>query len=138
MNQQPFNEKADIYSFGLILWEILTGQELFPEYDDWDPFYQAVCVEGKRPPIPKDCLPSLAYLMQKWYIVLIDSLTTSWAPKADQRPSWPEVVFRLDEIIVDCNIPVEGRQYAEEARQFWKDHFLIPTQVCALCIASNM
>lgn len=38
MRQEKFNEKADVYSFGLILWEMLTGEELFPQYEDLDPF----------------------------------------------------------------------------------------------------
>jgi serine/threonine protein kinase len=118
MNKQPFNEKSDVYSFGLILWELWTGKDLFPEFDDWDPFFEAVCIKNIRPPIPNDCLPSLAYLIQK-----------CWSPKSVDRPSFKEIVFRLDEIIVDCYLPnAEGRQHVEEARKFWKENFLVTTQ----------
>lgn len=75
MNQRPFNEKVDVYSFGfslllrisyfrLILYEILTGNQLFPEYEEWDEFCNAIC-SGVRPRIPSDCLPSLSLLMQR-------------------------------------------------------------------------
>jgi len=118
MNQKPFNEKADIYSFGLILYEILTGEELFPEYEEWDEFEEAICIHNARPPIPKDAVPSLGYLMQK-----------CWHPKPEDRPTFKEVVFRLDEILVDCYLQHgEGRKWIEEGREFWKTHFLIPKQ----------
>lgn len=33
MRQEEFNEKADVYSFGLILYELISGEELFPQYE---------------------------------------------------------------------------------------------------------
>jgi hypothetical protein len=33
MRQEQFNEKADVYSFGLILYELISGEELFPQYE---------------------------------------------------------------------------------------------------------
>jgi hypothetical protein len=29
---KPFNQKADVYSFGMTLWEIVTCKELFPHH----------------------------------------------------------------------------------------------------------
>jgi len=118
MNQKPFNEKADVYSFGLILYEILTGEELFPEYEEWDEFEEAICIHNVRPVIPPETIPSLSYLIQK-----------CWHAKPEERPSFKEVVFRLDEILVDCYLQHgEGRKWIDEGRNFWKDHFLIAKQ----------
>jgi hypothetical protein len=47
-----------IFSFS-VLWEILTREEPFAEYNSFDKFREAVCVRHERPAIPDDCLPSL-------------------------------------------------------------------------------
>lgn len=60
--------KADVYSFGLVLWEIITGQPLFPHHDNYSSFKKAIVVDGERPPIPDTVPPTLKKLMQDWYI----------------------------------------------------------------------
>jgi serine/threonine protein kinase len=60
----PFNEKADVYSFGIVLWEILTFTEPFPHHNNVPGFVKAVAHEGERPVIPPGTPNSLASLMQ--------------------------------------------------------------------------
>lgn len=43
----PFNEKADVYSFGIVLWEILTFTEPFPHHTNVPGFVKAVAHEGE-------------------------------------------------------------------------------------------
>jgi len=125
MTGRPFDERADVYSFGPILWEILTGKELFEQYEEWDEFQEAICDRNERPEIPADCPPALASLMQK-----------CWAKNPEERPGFKEIVFRLDEILCDCYITgiEDGKQqtedafYVDEARLFWKKYFLLPQQ----------
>jgi len=111
MRNEPYDGfKADVYSFGLILWEIATSQKLFSEFDDWEPFKKAVCT-GHRPDIPKNIPHSFANLM-----------TRCWHEDPKKRPSFQEIIFRLDEVYVDV-VTSDG-----EGRKFWKDHFLLPKQ----------
>jgi serine/threonine protein kinase len=41
---RPFDEKADVYSFGLVLWEILTRLEPYAHYRNFRIFREDVCM----------------------------------------------------------------------------------------------
>ncbi|KAL6048056.1 Leucine-rich repeat receptor kinase EMS1 [Balamuthia mandrillaris] len=48
----PFDgRKADVYSFGLSLWEVVTDRFVFAEHDNLEVFREAVAVKGERPPL---------------------------------------------------------------------------------------
>lgn len=63
IEHKPYGEKADVFSYGVVLWELLTG--LIP-YSDMTPLQAAVGVvqKGLRPPIPQNCPPPLADIMR--------------------------------------------------------------------------
>lgn len=67
MDGAPFSESSDIYSFGLVLWCILTGQAPFGELEavSNDSFADAVCT-GHRPVIPDETPAELRELINHW------------------------------------------------------------------------
>ena len=81
----PYNHQADVYSFAIVLWELLTGQV---PYADKTPLQAAVGVvqKGLRPPIPASCPPALAMLMQE-----------CWGQKPADRPSFQILKHRRDQ-----------------------------------------
>jgi len=99
---QDFNEKADVYAFGIILWEFATRGEPFANHSDYNEFRSAV-VNGERPEIPKDCEPSLAALIR-----------SCWAHDHATRPSFQEIVESLNKVIIDICIP------GTQGRLFWR------------------
>eukprot|EP01120_Amphizonella_sp_Union-15-10_P008947 TRINITY_DN3303_c0_g1_i1.p1 TRINITY_DN3303_c0_g1~~TRINITY_DN3303_c0_g1_i1.p1 ORF type:complete len:610 (-),score=109.22 TRINITY_DN3303_c0_g1_i1:80-1909(-) len=105
------NEKRDVYSFGIILWEFISRKEPFSQFKDWSTFKKAVAIQGVRPPIPSDTLPSLRHLIQN-----------CWHPDYKKRPSFEEIIFRLNEVLVDCAIS------DPPANMFWKQNFLLYKQ----------
>jgi serine/threonine protein kinase len=90
---REFDQKADIYSFGVVLWEILTREPAFAHHNSVEEFKRAITALDERPPIPPDCLPSLRDLM-----------TRCWDKDPAKRPYFPEIVERLGEIIVEAAV----------------------------------
>jgi len=106
MMGQPFNEKADIYSFGIVLWEILKRKEPFSQFTQYEQFREAVCFDHVRPEIPADCPPRLKMLMK-----------ACWQPDPTSRPSFEVIVNELNELILELAI---ADHYG---RKLWRDWF---------------
>jgi len=109
---QKFNEKCDVYSFGIILWELLTREVPFKHHDSYDTFKKAVCTTHERPPIPEQCEPSIKNLIER-----------CWDRNPEIRPSFSEIVDDVKGILVDIVISDPC------ARTFWKENFLGETEV---------
>jgi serine/threonine protein kinase len=80
----PYNQKADVYSFGVILWELNSGKKPFAGLNR-ELFYEQVVHGGERPPINK-----------KWPTELCKLITDCWDTEVENRPSFRQVVERLD------------------------------------------
>lgn len=79
-----YNEKADVFSYGIILWELLSRE---CPYDGLSPIQCALAVlnRDKRPDIPKFCPPALHALIKACI-----------KKDPEQRPSFEEILQAID------------------------------------------
>ncbi|KAG5060932.1 Serine/threonine-protein kinase STY17 [Glycine soja] len=91
IEHKPYDQKADVFSFGIALWELLTGE--LP-YSCLTPLQAAVGVvqKGLRPTIPKNTHPRLSELLQR-----------CWQQDPTQRPNFSEIIEILQQIAKEVN-----------------------------------
>jgi serine/threonine protein kinase len=92
-NRQPYNEKVDVYSFAILLWQILSLEIPYLELAyDLNDFTKQVMIEGHRPTID-----------QKWPEKLQSLLRKAWSKDMDTRPSMNEVCAILKKVIASAH-----------------------------------
>ena len=84
ISHQYYNQKCDVFSYGILLWELLSGGDI--PYSGYTPLQAAVGVvqRGLRPTIPPSCHPVMAQVMQY-----------CWQPDPNARPEFEQIVELL-------------------------------------------
>ncbi|CAH2065116.1 unnamed protein product [Thlaspi arvense] len=104
LRRRPHGRKTDVYSFGLILWEMVAGAV---PYEDMTPVQAAFAVMHKniRPVIPKGCPEAMKDLIEQ-----------CWSLQSDKRPEFWQIVKVLEQF--EKSLRNEGRLS------------LMPNQIC--------
>ncbi|RHY16348.1 hypothetical protein DYB25_000614, partial [Aphanomyces astaci] len=79
--QTRYSLKVDVYSFGIICWQLYTGKQPFSDIPGSVLAVEEAVLQGTRPRIPDDCPVHFAKLMRR-----------AWHANPDRRPSFVDVV----------------------------------------------
>ncbi|KAM6932330.1 mitogen-activated protein kinase kinase kinase 10 isoform 1-T2 [Lycodopsis pacificus] len=81
-----FSKSSDVWSFGVLLWELLTGEVPYREIDALAVAY-GVAMNKLTLPIPSTCPEPFAQLLEE-----------CWSPNPRSRPSFTNILSRLQAI----------------------------------------
>lgn len=85
--KKPYSEKVDVYSFGIMLWQMARDRVPFKGMNR-DEFHKRVVMGTDRPKLDK-----------AWPKGFSDLLTKCWHKDHELRPSFKEIVQRLDSLM---------------------------------------
>eukprot|EP01036_Dinobryon_divergens_P033068 gene33068-42779_t len=83
---QPYNEKVDVYSFAMIIWETISGEQVFSTMSK-EQHMQQVVLGGHR--------PALSVILERAPVGVARLLERCWHPDHRLRPSFATILRDL-------------------------------------------
>ena len=95
MREYEYTTKADVYSFGILLWEIIAPGQIPFSHLDFTFWYdvETKILAGERPIIPANCPVPISDLMQ-----------ICWQDNPDLRPNFTSVINQISHIATQFQI----------------------------------
>lgn len=100
MFEEPYNLKADVYSYAVMLWELMCLQRPFAKYKYRNEFDEDM-LRGET-----------LGLNRKWPQSVQDTIQRSLSRDLKERPTMREIYKTLNECIPDCPVP-DGVEYGD-------------------------
>ena len=96
-----YGKEVDVYSFGMLLWEICALEKPFDSIQSVDEFHDVVVLCGRRPSLKVDPL---------WTSSLKSLMSRCWSTDPLDRPTMVQVKSLLCNVLRDMNLKaMEGR-----------------------------
>lgn len=86
LRNSAYSVSADVYSFAMVLWELITRQALYPGIPPFQIIF-TVGTQGTRPTLPASCHPGIAKIIQE-----------CWAEDPSSRPSFVDLADRINQL----------------------------------------
>ncbi|MFT7818121.1 mitogen-activated protein kinase kinase kinase 13 [Arapaima gigas] len=113
IRNEPVSEKVDIWSFGVVLWELLTGEIPYKDVDS-SAIIWGVGSNSLHLPVPSTCPDGFKILMKQ-----------TWQGKPRNRPSFRQILLHLDIASADVLAAPQETYFKSQAewREEVKKHF---------------
>uniref|UniRef100_I3JC72 Mitogen-activated protein kinase kinase kinase 12 n=1 Tax=Oreochromis niloticus TaxID=8128 RepID=I3JC72_ORENI len=107
IRNEPVSEKVDIWSFGVVLWEMLTGEVPYKDVDS-SAIIWGVGNNSLQLPVPDSCPESFKLLLRQ-----------CWNCKPRNRPSFRQILLHLDIASADILSTAQETYFKSQAE--WRD-----------------
>uniref|UniRef100_A0A672R0W4 mitogen-activated protein kinase kinase kinase n=1 Tax=Sinocyclocheilus grahami TaxID=75366 RepID=A0A672R0W4_SINGR len=113
IRNEPVSEKVDIWSFGVVLWEMLTGEIPYKDVDS-SAIIWGVGNNSLQLPLPESCPDGFKILLRQ-----------CWNCKPRSRPSFRQILLHLDIASADVLSTPQETYFRSQAewREEVKQHF---------------